>query len=62
MRAWGPRQKISVGMHRAGQRCDALVTDDLIQLWIGDELLKTVPHDRTGEVRKKHAAGTGPRH
>jgi len=28
---------------------------------IGDELLKTVERTGTGEVRKKNAAGTGPR-
>jgi transposase InsO family protein len=55
-------QQISLGVHRGGQRCDAFVTDELIQLWIGQELLKTVSRHRAGEVRKKHAAGTGPRH
>jgi transposase InsO family protein len=54
-------QKISVGKHRAGQRCDVLVTDELLQFWVGSELLKTTARTRTGEVRKKHAAGTGKR-
>lgn len=54
-------QKVSVGKHRAGQRCDVLVTDQLLQFWVGPELLKTVARARTGEVRKKHAAGTGKR-
>jgi transposase InsO family protein len=54
-------QQVSVGVHRAGQRCDVLVTDQLLQFWIGPELLKTVTRTSTGEVRKKHAAGTGKR-
>jgi transposase InsO family protein len=54
-------QKVSVGKHRGGQRCDVLVTDQLLQFWVGPELLKTVARTRTGEVRKKHAAGTGKR-
>jgi transposase InsO family protein len=56
--AW---QQVSVGKHRAGSRCDVLVTDQLLQLWVGDELLKTVQRDNTNEVRKKNAAGTGKR-
>ena len=56
--AW---QQVSVGKHRAGARCDVLVTDQLLQLWVGDELLKTVPRTSTGEVRKKNASGTSRR-
>jgi transposase InsO family protein len=54
-------QKVSVGKHRGGQQCDVFVDDRIIQFWVGSELLKTVPRDRTGEVRKKHAEGTGKR-
>src|SRR5512145_904009 len=54
-------QQVSVGKHRAGQRCDVLVTPELLQFWIEDELLKTVKRRSTGEVRKKYAAGTGKR-
>ena len=36
-------------------RCDVQVSDQLLQFWIGDELLKTVTRTSTGEVRKKHA-------
>ena len=53
--AW---QQVSVGQHRAGARCDVFVTDQLLQFWIGEELVKTVARTSTGEVRKKHAAGT----
>jgi hypothetical protein len=56
--AW---QQVSVGKHRAGEGCDVLVTDELLQFWIGEELLKTVTRTSTGEVRKKYAAGTGNR-
>jgi transposase InsO family protein len=54
-------QQVSIGKHRAGQRCDVLVTPEVLQFWIDDELLKTVPRRSTGEVRKKYAAGTGKR-
>jgi hypothetical protein len=53
-------QQVSLGKHRAGQRCDVLVSDQLLQFWIGDELLKTVTRTSTGEVRKKHAQGARP--
>jgi len=56
--AW---QQVSVGKHRAGARCDVLVTDQLLQFWIGDELLKTVERAGSGEVRKKNASGTSKR-
>ena len=57
--AW---QQVSVGKHRAGSRCDVWVTDQVLQFWIGAELVKTVTRTSTGEVRKKHAAGTGRGH
>lgn len=53
-------QQVSVGTHRAGQRCDVLVNDQLLQFWIGAELVKTVTRTSTGEVRKKHAQGARP--
>lgn len=57
--AW---QQVSVGKHRAGARCDVLVTEEVLQFWVGSELLKTVSRTSSGEVRKKNAAGTGRRH
>jgi hypothetical protein len=51
-------QQVSVGKHRAGSRCDVLVSDQLLQFWIGSELMKTVTRTGTGEVRKKHAQGS----
>ena len=50
--AW---QQISCGKHRAGRRVDVLVQDRTLQIWDGDELLKTVLRTTTREVRKKHA-------
>ncbi len=49
-------QQVSVGQHRAGQRCDVHVSPELLQFWIGAELLKTVARTSRGEVRKKKAS------
>jgi transposase InsO family protein len=51
--AW---QQVSVGRNWAGHRCDVLVAPELLQFWIGTELLKTVTRTSTGEVRKKRAS------
>jgi transposase InsO family protein len=50
--AW---QQISVGVHRAGHRIDIHVADQVLQLWDGPDLLKTVQRTTRGEVRKKNA-------
>jgi transposase InsO family protein len=49
-------QQVCVGKHRAGARCDVLVTDQTLQFWIDNELLKTTTRTSTGEVRKKNAS------
>lgn len=49
-------QQVSVGKHHAGARCDVHVGKDLLQFWVGSELLKTVTRTSNGEVRKKNAA------
>jgi len=54
-------QHVSVGKHYGGSACDVLVTDGLLQFWVGSELLKTVARISTGEIRNKHAEGTAPR-
>jgi transposase InsO family protein len=54
-------QHVSVGKHYGGSACDVLVTDGLLQFWVGSELLKTVARTSTGEIRNKHAKGTAPR-
>ena len=51
-------QQVSVGKHHAGQRCDVHVSRDLLQFWVGSELLKTVQRTSSGEVRNKNAAKT----
>jgi transposase InsO family protein len=54
-------QQVSVGRTYSGSACDVLVTDELLQFWVGSELLKTVTRTGTGQVRKLHANGTAPR-
>ena len=55
-------QQVSVGKHYAGSGCDVLVANQLLQFWIGPDLVKTVARTSSGEIRKKNAAGTGRRH
>ena len=54
-------QQVSVGKHYGGSACNVLVSDKLLQFWVGNELLKTVARSGRGEIRKKNAAGTSPR-
>jgi transposase InsO family protein len=54
-------QQVSVGKHFGGSACDVLVTDGLLQFWVGNELLKTVVRTSKGNVRKLHADGTARR-
>jgi transposase InsO family protein len=54
-------QQVSVGKHYGGSACDVLVTDGLLQFWVGDQLLRTVARTGKGPVRKLHADGTAPR-
>jgi Integrase core domain len=51
--AW---QEISCGKHRAGHRVDIHLQGPAMQIWDGDELIKTVLRTNQKEVRKKHAA------
>ena len=55
-------QHISVGKNYGGSACDVLVSEGLFQFWVGNDLLKTVARSHAGEIRKKHAEGTAPRH
>jgi transposase InsO family protein len=55
-------QQVSVGKNFSGSACDVLVTGGVLQFWIGNQLVKTVARTSGGEIRKKHAAGTGQRH
>jgi hypothetical protein len=54
-------QQVSVGKNYSGSPCDVLVTGDLLQFWVGNQLLKTVARTSNRPIRKKHAAGTSPR-
>jgi len=48
--------------HYGGSACDVLVSDALLQFWVGNELLKTVARAGSGQIRKKNASGTALRH
>jgi transposase InsO family protein len=54
-------QQVSVGKNYSGSACNVLVTDSVLQFWVGNELLKTVARTTTGEIRKKRAGGTARR-
>src|SRR3982075_71818 len=54
-------QQVRRGQNYNGTACDVLVTDGLLQFWVGSELLKTVARKNAGLVRKMHANGTAPR-
>lgn len=49
-------QQICLGKAAAGHHVDVHVTDRVIQVWDGNQLLKTVARASSGEVRKKHAS------
>ncbi len=49
-------QQVSVGVAAAGRNIDVWVTDDVLQFFDGDHLLRTERRDNTGPVRKKRAS------
>ena len=49
-------QQICLGKAAAGASVDVHVTDRVIQVWDGNQLLKTVARESAGEVRKKKAS------
>jgi hypothetical protein len=51
--AW---QQISVGKHRDGRRVDVHVLEQILEVWDGNELIKTVARTSKGAIRKKRAA------
>ena len=53
--AW---QQFSVGKHHSGEVVDVHVTDRLLEVWAGNDLLKTIVRTSTKEVRKKRAERT----
>jgi transposase InsO family protein len=50
------RQQCSVGKHRDGELVDVHVTDRLLEVWSGDQLVKTIVRTSKGDVRKKRAS------
>jgi len=50
--AW---QQISVGKHRDGRRVDVHVLAEILEVWDGNVLIKTVQRTSKGVVRKKRA-------
>ena len=51
--AW---QQISVGKHRGGEIVDVHVADRLLEIWSGNDLIKTVARTTEGGIRKKRAS------
>ena len=49
-------QQICLGVSHAGANVDVEVGERLLQIWHGDELIKTVTRTSRGEVRKKNAS------
>jgi transposase InsO family protein len=49
-------QQICVGVSHAGSNVDVHVDKNLLQIWSGAELIKTVERTSRGEVRKKRAS------
>ncbi len=49
-------QQICLGKAAAGHQVDVHVSDQVLQVWDGNQLLKTVPRTSRGEVRKKRAS------
>lgn len=50
--AW---QMFSVGKHFSGEVVDVHVSDSVLEVWLGTNLLKTVPRSSKGGIRKKKA-------
>jgi transposase InsO family protein len=50
--AW---QVFSVGKHRSGEIVEVRVTETLLEVWSGNELIKTVLRTSKGGIRKKRA-------
>lgn len=51
-------QQFSVGKHHSGEQVDVHVTDRLLEVWSGNELIKTLIRASGGEIRKKRAERT----
>jgi hypothetical protein len=51
-------QQVSVGKHHGGELVDVHVADRLLEVWAGNELIKTLVRASGGEIRKKRAERT----
>jgi hypothetical protein len=51
--AW---QQISVGKHRGGEVVDVHVSDRLLEIWSGNELIRSIARDNGTAVRKRRAS------
>ena len=49
-------QQISVGKHRVGRTVDVRARSETLEVWDGNELIKTVARTEKGAIRKKRAA------
>jgi hypothetical protein len=49
-------QQICLGKAAAGRQVDVHVSEQVLQVWDGNQLLKTVARASRGEVRKKKAS------
>jgi transposase InsO family protein len=49
-------QQVSVGKHRAGSVVDIRADGRLLEMWIGNDLIRTVVRQSEGGVRKKRAS------
>jgi len=54
-------QQVCLGVAAAGRNIDVWVTDQVLQCYDGDQLLRTQQRDHPGEVRKKRASIPGAR-
>jgi hypothetical protein len=54
-------QQICLGVSHAGLDVDVHVGPELLQVWSGNELIKTVTRTSRAEVRKKNASAPATR-
>jgi transposase InsO family protein len=54
-------QQVCLGIAAAGRNIDVWVTDQVMQFYDGDQLLRTQQRDHPGEIRKKRASIPGAR-
>ena len=55
-------QQVCLGVAAAGHTIDVWVTDEVMQFYDGDHLLRTEQRHHPGEVRKKKASIPGGQH